>query len=104
MRIDNPEPGLFKLRWRRNAPWQPVRIWIDYPVDPETLEPLDRPPLLCCTVAGKEHDPYAIWSWCAGNPIATREYQYLTNLLAWSDGLGLDRGEAVDLGTVPVLY
>ena len=104
MRLDSPQPGLYKLRWRRNAPWQPVRIWLDHPVDPETLEALDRPPLLRCLVADRERDPHDIWSWCAGNPIPAAEYTYLRELLAWSDSVGLDRGEAVDLGTMPVLY
>lgn len=67
-RIDRPEPGLFRTRMGKGAPWVAARI-IRRASQP------DRSPRLLCFVAGEEVD-LTEW-WPRLHPVGEAEYQRL---------------------------
>ena len=74
-RIDRPQPGFFKVRSRRGGPWLPAEIREDLPIDPLTLEILDRSQRLEAFRDGRPVDIEAVWFW--GTQISKDEWEWL---------------------------
>lgn len=108
-RVDRPVPGWYRRRLVKGGPWVPVLIWQRCPLDPETGEPLDRPPVLLCLVDGEEADALDQWTWVAGNRITRADYDLMTRQAAWDriydpDAPAARPREAVDLRTLPPAF
>lgn len=70
-----PLPGVYKTRLGgRGSPWVPAVVWWGAPLDPETLEPLDRAHGWQCLIAGEVHHVYERWPL---HPIGREEYERL---------------------------
>ena len=75
---DTPVPGFYWTRLVRGGPKVPVRIWLDDNCrDPDTGEPMDRPPMMRATRGGKEVDLSQVWPYCAKHCINAAEYLFL---------------------------
>lgn len=84
-RIDEPEPGYFKIRLVRKGPWVPARIRHEPIPCPDTGQPLDRSYLWHAEIAGIHHAPpdrdparagvFRIWLF--GKRITEDEYRKL---------------------------
>ena len=55
---DSPQPGYYKLRQRKDGPWLPAAIW-------------EKDGSLVARVGKDSVSPNSIWSYCAGNPVAS---------------------------------
>jgi hypothetical protein len=104
--VDQPQPGCFLVRLVKGGPRVPARIFVGPPLDPETLEEMDRPPVLRATVAGeRSHDPYLVWTW-KREPIDESEYRWRLATLEWAMQHAPDSPEAnprrpIRLATMP---
>lgn len=97
-RIDRPQPGHYRTRLARGAPFVPARLWWELPIDPDTGALLDRSPKLRCMVAGEERDPIEVWPYL--HEVDEREYARL--LVAMPDDprapIDLPEADVPDLG------
>ena len=89
-RIDRPQPGLYRVRLSKGAPWVAARI-VSRASQP------DRSPRLRCFVAGEEVYDLAQW-WPRLHPIGEAEY---TRLLASTPD---NPREPVNLSTAPPAF
>lgn len=81
---NTPLAGFYRFKLRSGAPYVGVRIWHGQPLDPVTLEPLDRSLRWCAAVNGRPIDLERVWPRCAGDAINPSEYAYLLRLNAWA--------------------
>lgn len=72
---EDPEAGFYRVRLRKGAPWAPVRIWMDQPVDPETGE-LDGPETMHCEMDGRRLFAFDRW-WLSFHAITETAYAAL---------------------------
>lgn len=54
---NNPQPGYYKLRAGKDAPWMPVAIW-------------RKDGALVCRVGATMREPAEVWTWAAKHPVA----------------------------------
>lgn len=86
-----PQPGLFRLRLAKGAPFVAARIVHEPSRDPEDGSILDRSPLWRGDING-EIDPNpspapteAVWRiWLHGDPIDEAEFTYLSKDAEWA--------------------
>lgn len=81
---DRPDPGRYKMRRHRDAPWLPVAIGRD----PDGN--------IVALVDGKVEDPLKIWTWCAKNPVSADAYNARIK-----DGHWPDESKPVALSNMP---
>jgi hypothetical protein len=72
------------MRLRSGAVFVGVRIWFGQPLDPVTLEPLDRSLRWNACANGKPIDLERVWPRCAADPIDQAEHDYLATLQEWA--------------------
>ncbi|WP_299671721.1 hypothetical protein [uncultured Roseobacter sp.] len=78
---DEPQCGWFKMRFRKNSPWQPCRIWMDQVCEIDEPGRLAQPEELRAEVAGRRWDPIKLWTWYHPRPIPRADYNALTATL-----------------------
>ena len=85
-RIDRPVAGFYRTKLVKGGVWVAVRIWFDYPPDPDQPgQLLDRSPRWQATVSGSFVDTsWDVWPGVSGQPIDEAEYRYLIDLVKWS--------------------
>jgi hypothetical protein len=82
--IANPQPGFFRLKLARNAPWTSAVIFRPCPLEMHIDEPwnwLDRWPRLAAEIDGIEVEIERVWHW--GQTIKQAEYEFLRADHAW---------------------
>ncbi len=71
--LEQPEPGYYKFRRGKGAPWSPCLIYIACPIDPNYGFPMQRSRVTCAMLDGySDANPYLIWPWC--RPISFEDY------------------------------
>jgi hypothetical protein len=80
---NEPEPGWWLVRWRRNSAEVPAAIWrIEHePGNPNNL--LSTGPIFVAAIAGEEVDPLTVWAGLRKRPISESEYRYRVADQAW---------------------
>ena len=76
--------GYYTMRLRSNAVNVGVRIWHGPPCDPETGDEMDRHHRWQAEVNGRYVDIERVWPFCASEPVAQAEYEYLTAASLWA--------------------
>jgi hypothetical protein len=72
---DLPVAGCYQVRLRQGGPPVALRIWHGPPLDPETLDEMDRAPGWQAQVNGVQMaDVFAFWPACARRPISQAEH------------------------------
>jgi hypothetical protein len=81
---DQPEAGFYAMRLARRALPVPVRLAFTRPV--VERHQLDRSPRWLVLIDGvlSDDDVFETWAWCAGSPIARREYRFLIRRGTWA--------------------
>ena len=97
IRENDPIPGYYRRRLVRGGPWVAARIWVEraqrepcdecagagcYTCKGEGEVPI-HDDLLYCQVNGEPRDPFAEWTWLAGQPIGEDEYRLMMARGAW---------------------
>ena len=82
--IDVPVPGYYRMRLRSGGVMVGVRIWFGAPLDPATLDELDRAPCWNALINGAWANLDQAWPRCAGEPIDEAEYLHLGRQQAWA--------------------
>jgi hypothetical protein len=72
------------MRLRSGGVMVGVKIWHGLPLDPETLEEMDRAPRWNALINGAWADITEAWPRCAGEPIDAKEYAYLLARVDWA--------------------
>ena len=106
---DTPVEGFYRTRLRSGAVYVGVRIWWGQPLDPVTLDPLDRSLRWNACVNGRPVDLERVWPRCADDPISGAEYAYLSTLQDWAqehapDTPIADPTKRVDPLASPILF
>lgn len=73
-----PEAGFYEIMTRHG--WRPVRIWHGAPIDPVTLEEMDRSHQWNAMIDCSYADAYDIWPSCCARPISRAVYFDLVTL------------------------
>jgi hypothetical protein len=81
---DVPTAGYFRMRLRSGGVFVGVKLWHGLPIDPETLEELDRAPRWNALINGQWANVAEAWPQCAGEPISADEYAYLLARVGWA--------------------
>lgn len=83
---DLPVAGHYRIKLVRDGPPVALAIWFGAPLDPVTLDPLDRAPAWFAQVNGGPPQP-ASWYWpeCARQPISQAEHDRIVNRSATLD-------------------
>lgn len=78
-RVDQPQPGYFRRRLAKGAPWVGCIIYYPCPfhVEPDGNVTVERSRPLLCMVNGEHVDPFEVWTWVAGQRISEAEYLFL---------------------------
>lgn len=99
MHDGDPQVGWYRLQQVRNGPFDPVTIWCDQPVDPETGE-LTGDEVMRADVFGDPADAAAIWTYLT--PISRAEHD---RLFQWrlANQHRLHSRQRVDLAAAPTL-
>lgn len=110
-RIDQPVPGFYQTRLVRKGVWVPVRIWFDYPPDPDNPgQLLDRSPRWQALLCGSPVDDILdLWTHCCGQPIEESEYRYLMDRGKWTTRYvpghpAANPERPIDLNAIPPLF
>lgn len=101
---DVPEPGCYRIRLRRDAPFSAVRIWLGPPVDPATGEEMsERGFRWQATLNGAPTDLYDLWPGCARERISREEHDRLVERNATMDEESpwFDPTRRIDLRSAP---
>ena len=69
---DRPDPGRYKMRRHRDAPWLPVAIGF-------------AGSTLVALVDGVAEDPLKVWTWCAKHPVSKDAYDARMKNGHWPD-------------------
>lgn len=91
-RVDEPQPGLFRIRLVRGGPWVAARIYHESARDADG-NPLDRSVFWWAEIDGQlVADPSPDWStaridkvWLFGRSIDEAEYHHLLRVKRWAD-------------------
>lgn len=81
---DEPVAGFYRGRMVRGGVWVTIRIWYGPPHDPITGEELDRSPRWQAERNGELVAVYAVWPYCAGEPISEAEYRFMLADAKWA--------------------
>lgn len=73
IRENDPQEGYYRRRLVRGGPWVPARIWWQ-DGERDAAGELISDQVLYCMVGAELRDPYAEWTWLAGQPIGEAEY------------------------------
>lgn len=73
---DDPQPGYYKMRAGRDAPWLPVLIRQQFGQ-------------LVCRVANEKRDPLEIWPWCAEHAVDMDAARQAFATGAWPGDVGV---------------
>jgi hypothetical protein len=97
------------MRLRSGGVMVGVRVWFGLPLDPETLDELDRAPRWNALINGAWANLDQAWPRCAGEPIDAREYGFLLARVDWAaehvpDSPIADPTKAVDPLSSPLLF
>lgn len=79
-----PEPGFYRMRKFKGAPFVPAAVWLHAETDPDTGE-LISDERLVAVVNGESRDPDAIWLSCCNNPIPEHDYRYRVDYGRWAE-------------------
>ena len=77
---EQPVAGYYRMRLVMGGPLVGIRIWHGQPLDPITLEPMDRSLRWCAVANGEIIEFDRVWPKCIGDPIDRKEYEYLESL------------------------
>jgi hypothetical protein len=95
----DPQCGWYKMQAVKNGPWEPVTIWCDQEIDPDTGE-LTAPEMMRADVFGEERPADEVWLWLT--PISRDEFD---RLYQWrlSNQHRLESRRSIDLAQTPTL-
>lgn len=79
-----PIAGYYRMRMRSGGVRGGVRIWFGQPLDPVTLEPLDRSLRWNATFNGQPCDLERVWPDCAREPLSEADYNLLLRRHEWA--------------------
>jgi hypothetical protein len=99
-----PEVGCYRIALRRGAPSSGIRIWLGFPIDPETgAEMTERPYNWQAELNGERVHLWDYWPGCAREPISREEYDRLVERNATMDEESpfYDPRRRIDLFTAP---
>lgn len=108
--ITAPEPGFFKMRLGRGAPFVAARIYRPCPIEFCLFSPfqaLDRHYPLAAEIDGTPSTVDSVWLY--GRPIPWREFEFLNHRGRWARAHAPDHPaarprEAVNLGKMPPVF
>lgn len=78
--IDKPIAGFYKTKLVKGGPWVPVCIWFGAPLDPDTLEPLDRSHRWNAIRDNRLVDIDRVWPSVYGHEISEEDYRLMLAL------------------------
>lgn len=77
---DTPAEGYYRMRLVRGGPLVGIKIWYGPPLDPSTLDVMDRGFCWNALANGDWIDVDRVWPACANEMIDEAEYRYLAAL------------------------
>lgn len=101
------QPGCYRVRLRKGAPWSAIRIWLGHPTDEATGEEMrERPFHWQCTLNGAPRDLFDVWPGCAREPISREEHDRLVSLARTldEDSPFYDPLRPIDLRSAPAPF
>lgn len=101
---DTPVAGCYRVRLRPGAPDSALRIWLGFPVDPESGEEMtERGYRWQASLNGAPVDILNWWPACAREPISEAEHDRICerNATLDPDSPFYDAGKPIDLGRAP---
>jgi hypothetical protein len=107
--IENPTPGIYRLRLRSGAVYSAIRLWYGPPSDPVTGEEMDRMHRWQATANGQPIPYERVWPACEAEPIDQAEYDHLMKTFEWGKTHAPDSPQAnphkrVDPLSAPILF
>jgi hypothetical protein len=81
---DEPIAGFYRMRLRSGGVYVGVRLWHGLPLDPSTLDEMDRAPRWNALINGRWANVTDAWPRCAGEPIEETDYRHLSRQQAWA--------------------
>lgn len=83
---NDPQPGFYRRRYKKNEPYAPVAIWRDGDT-------------LICLVDGKEQMADEVWTWCCRYPVSEQQYHDRVQTGRWWDDAAPDGDLVHDTST-----
>ncbi len=81
---ETPVAGFYRMRLRSGGVMVGVKIWHGLPLDPETLEEIDRAPRWNALINGAWANIVDAWPKCADEAVTPEEYAFLLSRIGWA--------------------
>ncbi|WP_420137862.1 hypothetical protein [Sphingomonas sp.] len=106
---ETPVAGFYRMRLRSGGVFVAVKLWHGLPLDPETLDELDRAPCWNALINGAWANVTDAWPRCADEPVDAQEYAFLLSRVGWAaqhapDSPVADPTKRVDPLSSPLLF
>lgn len=104
---ETPQPGCYRIRLRRDAPFSVVRIWLGPSIDPATGEETqERGFMWQCSLNGHRVPLEQCWPGCGREQISREEHDRIVGLNATmdEDSPFYDPARRIDLRNAPAPF